>query len=141
MDFGIAREFQGTGQMTGTMIGTPAYMAPEQVEVKPVDARTDIYALGLLLYEMVTGLPAFGGETPIAVALKQLREMPKRPREIVIAVPAYAEKIIMKCLQKDPAKRFQSVDELAAALRRESDSRPAVLSVGPFRFRFPRLRR
>jgi serine/threonine protein kinase/class 3 adenylate cyclase len=126
MDFGIARLFQGTGQMTGTMVGTPAYMAPEQLELKRVDARTDVYALGLLLYEMVTGVQPFVGETPIAVALKHLREYPKRPREVMPTIPAYAEGVILKCLQKDPAKRFQSVDELTMALKREGGRRPAV---------------
>ena len=126
MDFGIARLFQGTGQMTRTLVGTPAYMAPEQVELVRTDARTDIYALGLLLYEMATGLPAFEGETPIAVALKQLREFPKRPREIVPTLAASAEAVILKCLQKDPRKRFQSVDELAAALKRQAEPKPAI---------------
>ena len=126
MDFGIARLFQGTSQMTGTLVGTPAYMAPEQVELKRVDARTDVYALGLLLYEIVTGLPAFHGETPIAVALKQLREFPQRPREIVASLPAGGEALILKCLQKNPEKRFQSVDELAAALQKAMAPKPSV---------------
>jgi hypothetical protein len=124
MDFGIARLFQGTGQLTGTMIGTPAYMAPEQLELKRVDARTDIYALGLLLYEMVTGSQPFPGDTPIAVALKHIREIPQRPREVVPTLPAHAEAVIMKCLQKDPAMRFQSVNELMMALNRGASRRP-----------------
>ncbi|HLJ17764.1 MAG TPA: protein kinase [Bryobacteraceae bacterium] len=126
MDFGIARQFQGTGQLTNTMVGTPSYMAPEQLELKRVDARTDIYALGLLLYEMVTGVQPFTGETPIAVALKHLREEPTRPRELMPALPPHAEEIILKCLRKDSAKRFQSVDALTTALRRETARRPAV---------------
>jgi serine/threonine protein kinase len=108
------------------LVGTPAYMAPEQVELKPVDARTDIYALGLLLYVMVTGSPAFEGERPIAVALKQLRELPRPPRDIAPALPAHAEAVILKCLQKDPGKRFQSVDDLTTALKRGAQSRPPV---------------
>jgi serine/threonine protein kinase len=126
MDFGIARSFQGTGQMTGTLVGTPAYMAPEQVELKGVDARTDVYALGLLLYEIVTGSQAFEGDPPIAVALKQLREFPTRPREIVPSLPAHAEAVILKCMQKDPGKRFQSMEELAAAVRSNAPAKPAV---------------
>jgi serine/threonine protein kinase/class 3 adenylate cyclase len=126
MDFGIARSFQNTANMTSTMIGTPAYMAPEQVELKRTDARTDIYSLGLVLYEMVTGTAAFGGDTPIAVALKQLKESPKRPREIAAGLPAHAENAILRCLQKDPAKRFASVDELMAALDRRPKVRPAA---------------
>lgn len=128
MDFGIARTFQGTGQITGTLMGTPAYMAPEQVSLKGVDARTDVYALGLLLYEMVTGSQAFEGDTPVAVAIKQLREFPKRPREIVPALPAYAEAVILKCLEKNPSKRFQSMEELAAALKVTAQVQQAVSS-------------
>jgi serine/threonine protein kinase len=118
MDFGIARSFQGNNQTTGTMIGTPAYMAPEQLELKPIAARTDVYALGLLLYEMVTGVSVFVGDTPVSIALKQLRELPKRPREIVPTLPAHIEAAILKCLQKDPANRFQSVDGLELALKK-----------------------
>jgi len=118
MDFGIARLSQDNSQMTGTIAGTPAYMAPEQLELKPMGPRTDIYALGLLLYEMVTGTPAFVGESPIAVALNQIRVSPKRPSEIVPTVPAAIEAVIMKCLRKDPARRFESVNELALALEK-----------------------
>jgi serine/threonine protein kinase/class 3 adenylate cyclase len=118
MDFGIARLIQGNGNMTGTIVGTPAYMSPEQAELKAVSAATDIYAMGLVLYEMVTGIPVFNGDTPIAVALKQIRETPKRPREIVPNLAIPVEQVILKCLQKDPADRFQSVDELDAAIRR-----------------------
>jgi len=116
MDFGIARPFQAAFQMTSTMIGTPAYMAPEQVAGRCVDARTDVYAVGLLLYALVTSSEAFEGSSPLAVALKQLREFPTPAREVVPGLPAHAEAIILKCIQKDPAKRFQSMDELAAAL-------------------------
>jgi class 3 adenylate cyclase len=124
MDFGIARLVNDNSQMTGAIAGTPAYMAPEQVELKHVDARTDIYALGLLLYEMITGCPAFFGDNPIAVAVKQIRDFPKRPREIMPALAARTEAIILKCLQKDPAKRFQSVDELDLALKEKAETKP-----------------
>ncbi len=126
MDFGIARLVHDDSQMTGTVAGTPAYMAPEQVELKHVDARTDIYAVGLLLYEMIAGCPAFSGDNPIAVAVKQIREFPKRPREIVPSITAETESIILRCLQKDPAKRFQSVDELELALRDEEEASPVA---------------
>jgi serine/threonine protein kinase len=91
-------------------------MAPEQAEMKPVSPATDIYALGLLLYEMVTGVPAFSGDTPVAVALKQIREYPKRPREIMPQLSGAVDAVIMKSLQKDPAKRFRSIDALNLAL-------------------------
>jgi serine/threonine protein kinase/class 3 adenylate cyclase len=126
MDFGIARVVRGDSQMTGTIAGTPAYMAPEQVGLQHVDARTDIYAVGLLLYEMVTGTPAFSGENPIATAVMQLRELPKRPREIMPALTADVEAVILKCLQKEPERRFQSVDELESALRMEEKTSPVA---------------
>jgi len=124
MDFGIARMIQRDGPMTGTIVGTPAYMSPEQAELKPVSSSTDIYAVGLLLYEMITGVAAFSGDTPVAVALKQIREYPKRPREIMPHLTRSIDAVIMKCLQKDAAKRFQSVDELEIALVKAARARP-----------------
>jgi class 3 adenylate cyclase/cell division protein FtsN len=124
MDFGIARMVQRDDPMTGTIVGTPEYMAPEQAELKPVSSCTDIYAVGLLLYEMITGVAAFTGDTPVAVALKQIREYPTRPREIVPQLTRSIETVIMKCLQKEPGKRFQSVDELEIALMKAAKARP-----------------
>ncbi len=124
MDFGIARMIQRDGPLTGTIVGTAEYMAPEQAELKPVSPCTDIYALGLLLYEMITGIAAFSGDTPVAVALKQIRDYPKRPREIVPDLSGAVESVIMKCLQKDAAKRFQSADELEIALVKAGRARP-----------------
>src|SRR5258708_5194206 len=124
MDFGIARMVQRDGPMTGTIVGTPAYMAPEQAELKPVSSCTDIYALGLVLYEMVIGVAAFSAATPAAVALQQLPEYPKRPREIVPQLTRAIEAVIMKCLQKDASKRYKSVGELEIALVKASKARP-----------------
>lgn len=118
MDFGIARLSHGNAQMTGTIAGTPAYMAPEQVELGSIGPPTDIYALGLLLYEMVTGAPPFTGDTPIVVALKQIRQIPTRPSEIVSTLSPHLEAVILKCLRKNFERRFQSVDELDAALQK-----------------------
>ena len=126
MDFGVARLIQANGPMTGTIVGTPAYMAPEQAELRPVGACTDIYALGLVLYEMITGSPAFHGDTPVAVALKQIREYPKRPRELVPKLSPPIDAAIWKCLQKDTAKRFQSVNDLEMALERAAKARPVA---------------
>ena len=116
MDFGIARSMEAGTRLTGSMVGTPAYMAPEQVSGKPVDYRTDIYSLGLMLYEMFTGAQAFQADTPVAAALKQIRETPPLPHEIDPTIPVPIERTILKCLEKDPAKRFQSVAELDKAL-------------------------
>jgi Protein kinase domain len=117
MDFGIARSMEGGTRLTGAMIGTPAYMAPEQVSGKPVDYRTDIYALGLVLYEIFTGSETFRADTPVAIALKQMQEAPAPPHDIDPNIPVYIERAILKCLEKDPAKRFQSIVELENALR------------------------
>jgi Protein kinase domain len=117
MDFGIARSMEAVTRLTGSMVGTPAYMAPEQVGGKAVDYRTDIYSLGLILYEIFTGAQAFQAENAVAVALKQMRESPIPPHEIEPMIPVPIERAILKCLEKDPAKRFQSIPELETALR------------------------
>lgn len=117
MDFGIARSMEAVTRLTGSMVGTPAYMAPEQVAGKPVDYRTDIYSLGLMLYEIFTGSQAFHADTPVAVALKQLRESPPLPHEVEPSIPVPVERAILKCLEKEPPKRFQSISELENALR------------------------
>ena len=136
MDFGIARLSQENGQVTRTFVGTPEYMAPEQIELKAMGPRTDIYSVGLLLYEMVTGTQAFTGDSLIAVALKQIRESPKRPSEIASTLPPGLEAVILKCLRKNCDSRFQSIDQLDSALCKlaangasEPDGRPI------FRFR------
>src|SRR6266850_1083455 len=113
MDFGLAHLIaEGS---TGT-VGTPAYMAPEQAQGEPIDQRADIYAFGLVLFEIFTGSAAFTAETAIEVALKQIREAPPNPRDIEQAIPEHIERAILRCLEKDPAKRFQSVEELQTAL-------------------------
>jgi serine/threonine protein kinase len=112
MDFGIARSMESLTRMTGAMVGTPAYMAPEQVAGKPVDYRTDIYSLGLILYEVFTGTQAFTAENAVAVAMKQLREAPVPPHEIDPQIPVAIERAILKSLEKEPERRFQSIAEL-----------------------------
>jgi len=116
MDFGISRSYAQDVTVTGSVVGTPAYMAPEQAEGRTLDQRTDIYAFGLILYEMFTGAPAFKGDTAVTVALKQIRERPTLPTSLAPSVPKHIEAAIMKCLEKDPAARFQSVDEAIRAL-------------------------
>jgi len=116
MDFGIARMMEtGVGQ-TATIVGTPAYMSPEQAEGKFVDARSDIYAIGLIFYEMITGRATFSGDTIVAIAMKQVTEAPGSPRDLVPTIPQQIEAVILKCLEKDPSRRFQSVGELATEL-------------------------
>ncbi|MDD8025980.1 MAG: protein kinase [Acidobacteriota bacterium] len=117
MDFGIAR-FIKTKRVTevGVLIGTPEYMSPEQIEGLDSDARSDIYALGVMLYEMVTGRLPFQGETPLSVAVKQKTAVPIPPRSVNEATPLALNAIILKCLEKKPDNRFQKASALAAEL-------------------------
>jgi serine/threonine protein kinase len=129
MDFGIARSMERMTLLTGAMTGTPAYMAPEQAAGKTVDYRTDIYAFGLMLYEMFTGEQAFHADNAIALALKQLNESPKPPRQIEASIPASLESAILQCLEKEPSQRFQSIAELETVLCSQAGS-PPELSAG-----------
>ena len=116
MDFGISRSYAADVTVTGIVVGTPAYMAPEQAEGKALDHRVDIYAYGLILYEMFTGEATFHGDTAVALALKQVRERPTNPTKLAPTLPRRIDAAIMKCLEKDPAKRFQRVEEAFQAL-------------------------
>ncbi len=117
MDFGIARSLQTDGMTgPGVIVGTPEYMSPEQVEGKKADQRSDIYSLGIILYEMVAGKVPFMGNTPISVALKHKNEDPQNPKKINAQIPDPLSHTILKCLEKKREKRFQNVDELLAEL-------------------------
>jgi serine/threonine protein kinase len=133
MDFGIARSMEAVTRLTGSMVGTPAYMAPEQVAGKPVDYRTDIYSLGLILYEMVTGAAAFRADNAVAVALKQMRESPAPPHAIDPQIPVGIERAILKCLEKEPEKRFQSIADLESGLRTQKATATAAASPAALR--------
>ena len=132
MDFGIARQLGGP-ELTaaGMMVGTPFYMSPEQAAGESVDQRTDIYALGAILFEMVTGKPPFEGATGLDVALKHKAEVPRHPREINAQVPADLDRLILKCLAKKKEERYQSVEELLAELSRIAESATSVTPGGP----------
>jgi hypothetical protein len=131
MDFGIARSMEVATRLTGSMVGTPAYMAPEQVAGKSVDYRTDIYSLGLILYEMFTGAPAFRADNAVAVALKQMQENPRPPHEIEPNIPAAMERVVLKCLEKEPTRRFQSIAELESVVRLPGTSLPQDARLAP----------
>lgn len=127
MDFGIARSLHAAGFTgSGIMVGTPEYMSPEQAEASGVDARSDIYSLGIIIYEMVTGKVPFSGETPLSVALKQKTEMPRNPRELNALISEDLSRLVMKCLEKEREKRYQTAAELRADLDRVEKGLPTV---------------
>jgi hypothetical protein len=137
-DFGIARAV-GLEPVTRTaeVLGSAEYLSPEQAQGKPVDARSDLYSLGVVLYQLLTGHAPFDGDTPLAVALRHVRELPEPPRRRNPAISPFAEAIVLKLLAKNPAQRFQSAAELRAALLAAQDriagaaagTRPAAISV------------
>ncbi|MGA2363547.1 MAG: protein kinase [Candidatus Aminicenantales bacterium] len=132
MDFGIARSLSGRGITgAGVLIGTPEYMSPEQVEGKDIDQRSDIYSLGVILYEMVTGRIPFAGETPLSVAHKHKYETPEDPKKINVQVPDALARVILKCLAKDRNERFQSAAELGTELGRIEQGLPTTDRVVP----------
>jgi len=112
-DFGIARiKREGRLTMVGMAIGTPEYMSPEQASGKNLDNQTDIYSLGILIYEMCTGNPPFHGSDPVSVAYQQVHEEPKKPSKIRHDIPVRLENIIMKALRKNKSERYKSADEI-----------------------------
>jgi eukaryotic-like serine/threonine-protein kinase len=118
MDFGIARSNVDLGMTTtGTTLGSLAYMSPEQVKCEPVDARSDIYSVGISFYEMVTGQRPFQSDSNFSIMQAHLHEPPKLPTEVKPGLPVRISEIIMMAMEKDPAKRFQSADAFANALR------------------------
>jgi len=119
MDFGIARLTEDRGMTaTGTVIGTPDYMSPEQARGVPLDFRSDIYSTGVVLYELFTGALPFEGDSPLAVVLKHVQERPPSPQTKNPKIDPRVSAIILKCMEKDPASRFQSVNDLYEALTR-----------------------
>jgi len=134
MDFGIARSLKAKGITgAGVIIGTPEYMSPEQVEGKEVDQRSDLYSLGVILYEMLTGRVPFEGDTPLSIAVKHKTEAPQDPRTLNAQLPLDLSQLILKCLEKDKKNRPQNAEEILSQLSKIEQEVPAAERVLPQR--------
>jgi beta-lactam-binding protein with PASTA domain/predicted Ser/Thr protein kinase len=124
-DFGIARAISDSSDQnltkTGSVMGTATYFSPEQARGAPVDPRSDLYSLGVVLYEMITGRPPFAGDSAVAIAYKHVQENPVPPRRIDPSLPETLEAITLKTLAKNPANRYPTAQDLRADLRRYLD--------------------
>jgi serine/threonine protein kinase/tetratricopeptide (TPR) repeat protein/TolB-like protein len=137
-DFGLATSFE-TAKMgmtrSGAFVGTPKYMSPEQVEGGTVDQRSDLYSLGLVIYEMATGEVPFAGESTWQVMYQRVKEKPKDPKLVKPDLPDWVARIIMHCLEKDPANRYQTANEILADMDTHrspsSHSQTVVLPITP----------
>ena len=123
-DFGIARS--GASQMTevGSIIGTAQYLSPEQARGAPVDQTSDLYSVGVVLYEMLTGQVPFTGDTPLEIAMKHLSEVPRPPSELRPEIPHDLDSVVLRALAKDPSERYQSAEEMDADLARVAEGLP-----------------
>jgi serine/threonine-protein kinase len=125
-DFGIAKAAQASGDLTttGKVLGTAQYLAPEQVDGSDIDGRTDLYALGVVLYELLTGRPPFDAGTPVATAMLRLTSAPTPPRAIRPGIPRPLETTVLRALARRPDDRFSSAEAMGAALERWADGGP-----------------
>jgi len=129
MDFGLAKNPSANLTSAGTLVGTPNYMSPEQIMGRALDGRSDLFSLGVVLYELLTGERPFGGDTISTIIYKILHEIPKPPETVNPRVPGMLRDVVLRAIEKDPAKRFQTGQELAAALQGYLDTvSPQMLS-------------
>jgi eukaryotic-like serine/threonine-protein kinase len=129
MDFGIARavsDAQATMTQTAQVIGTAQYLSPEQARGERVDARSDLYSVGCLLYELLTGRPPFTGDSPVAIAYQHVRENPIPPSRIDPDLPRWADAIVLRAMEKDPADRYQSAAEMRSDIQRALSGFPVA---------------
>ncbi len=131
-DFGIARAFGGGDELTqtGSVMGTATYFSPEQAQGKDVDPRSDLYSLGIVLFEMVTGRPPFIGDSPVAIAYKHVQEAPPRPTSLNPAIPKPLESVIARLLAKNPSQRYPSAEDVRTDLRRFRQGEPLMNASG-----------
>jgi serine/threonine-protein kinase len=133
-DFGIARAGASDMTLTGSIMGTAQYLSPEQAQGHPVGATSDLYSVGVILYELLTGVVPFEGETAVAIAFKQVAAQPRPPSALNAAVPTSLDSVVLRALAKDPGMRYASADEFLAALARERAALPAAASASASAF-------
>ncbi|MGD0376254.1 MAG: Stk1 family PASTA domain-containing Ser/Thr kinase [Streptosporangiaceae bacterium] len=129
MDFGIARavsDTQATMTQTAQVIGTAQYLSPEQARGERVDARSDLYSAGCLLYELLTGRPPFTGDSPVAIAYQHVREQPVPPSVVDPEIPGWADAIVLKAMAKDPGDRYQSAGDMRNDIQRALSGMPVA---------------
>jgi serine/threonine-protein kinase len=134
MDFGIARamsDAQSTMTQTAQVIGTAQYLSPEQARGERVDARSDLYSTGCLMYELLTGRPPFTGDSPVAIAYQHVRENPIPPSRLDPSLPPWADSIVLKAMAKSPNDRYQSAAEMQADIQRAASGMQVAASVPP----------
>src|ERR1700726_916909 len=136
MDFGIARavsDAQATMTQTAQVIGTAQYLSPEQARGERVDARSDLYSTGCLLYELLPGPPPFLGDSPVAIAYQHVRENPVPPSRLDPSLPSWADSIVLKAMAKSPNDRYPSAAEMRADLQRAASGMPVAAAPPPTR--------
>ena len=136
MDFGIARamsDTQATMTQTAQVIGTAQYLSPEQARGERVDARSDLYSTGCLMYELLTGRPPFTGDSPVAIAYQHVRENPVPPSRLDPSLPPWADSIVLKAMAKSPADRYQSAAEMNADIQRAASGMQVAAAMQPTR--------
>jgi beta-lactam-binding protein with PASTA domain/predicted Ser/Thr protein kinase len=125
-DFGIARAGASDMTLTGSIMGTAQYLSPEQAQGLAVSSASDLYSVGVILYELLTGVVPFEGETAVAIAFKQVSAEPQPPSALRQGIPASLDAVVLRMLAKDPAQRYADADELIAALEHERQALPAL---------------
>lgn len=142
MDFGIARavsDAQATMTQTAQVIGTAQYLSPEQARGERVDARSDLYSTGCLLYELLVGRPPFLGDSPVAIAYQHVRENPVPPSRLDPEIPGWADAIVLKAMAKNPADRYQSANDMRTDIKRALSGMPVAAPTGVYGARTQRM--